>query len=214
MLKYLIIICFSIFTLVSCGTIESRIITTGKVNQDDDIGVIAGEEIQSKTPNKILLFSSVGETHNFKRGDIVEVITQGINFEDNTFYYTFDKNSDLISMSLKPREACDVKLINKCAVVTWNDPNNIPTIKLADNMKPEQIIITPLFDEDCQRSGYQIRYGSTERGCYSVAKKVLEDFRECIEKNKVRPTKNTPTGEIITIWDAIAPQRKKNNKKK
>lgn len=227
------VLLLALFILTSCGSIQRLTISTKDINIDDykntkneksknipqetGIEIVTGGNIDSKPIEKTLLFKSVGETHKFKKGDIVEVVTQGIDFEDNTFYYTYEKGSDLISLSLQPRKDCHVKLQNKCEVLTWNDPNNIPNITVAEDINPEQVILTPLFNngKECERVGYQIRYGSVERGCLSVAKDVLEQFNNCVGRDIHTPQIKT-SEEPISIYQALVPQQnipKRNHKK-
>jgi len=83
-----------------------------------------------------------------------------------------------------------VKLENKCQVVNVYGFGEIPQVRLPAGATPEQVVVTPIVNERCEIYGYQIRYGSEERGCKQVAKEVLKRFQKCFSKttaNKKKP---------------------------
>ena len=166
--------------LCSCPSPKQTIkIKATKVKSDKPMEILAGEKIQKQPAKTKLIFSNPGDTRRFKQNDIVEIETQGVDFQDNTFSYINDPNSDSITIALLPRDNCEVTLANKCEVFYWNDPLHIPKVSIDSNINPEQIVVTPVFNNtcDCVRTGYQIRYGSTGSGCDD--KGVIESLNKC-----------------------------------
>ncbi len=189
-MKYVFSILAFYLLLSSCTGTKQIIKIKAIESKNDTPEVIAGETIQKQSAKDTLRFSQAGQYRTFKQGEVVLVETEGIDFESNTFSYIYDQETNDVTMILVPREDCKIELNKKCQVMDWNDAVNIPTITVPDNLKPEQIIITPKFNDNCERVGYQIRYGSVERGCYKEAKEVLNKFNKCSGSIKVR--KRTP----------------------
>lgn len=181
----------SIFVLlISCNTIVEKNRLKAVDDSKTDIPrieeVIAGENTNSGKPVHSYEFRYAGDYCVFKKGEVIQIVTAGIDFSNHTFSYKSEKNSDSVKMTLEPINNCEVELTKKCDVVLWYDPMNVPNIKLAPDMAQEQIVITPLFNDDCERIGYQIRYGAEERGCRAQAVEVLRDLEKCSPYRKIR----------------------------
>lgn len=131
--------------------------------------------------NKKLVFTSVGESYTFKSGEAIEVIMDGIDFSVASFDIITDDNTEDITLKLVDKAFTKVKLESKCQTIVRTGIDYVPKIEIAQGLKPEQIVVTPIFDDSCYTIGYQIRYGSTERGCRKEAKEVLTRFKKCVE---------------------------------
>lgn len=75
-----------------------------------------------------------------------------------------------------------IKLDTKCQVVNVYGQGEVPRVRVPPGITPEQIVVTPIVNDNCEIYGYQVRYGSEERGCKSSAKEVLRRFQKCFSK--------------------------------
>ena len=130
-------------------------------------------------PSRQLIFTNIGQTYTFKSGDLVEIISDGVDFSKTTFDIETNEETNDIKLRLVDKDYSKVYLDSKCQTIRRTGIDYIPKIEVAKELKPEQIVVTPIFDDDCNKIGYQIRYGSVERGCKKEAKDVLEKFNEC-----------------------------------
>jgi len=152
--------------------------------------------------DRVLSFSDVDQTYDINPEDKV-VISLDYNLaqdEDLFIMSRYNSNSNKITIGLYDRFwDKKITLKSKCDVVEIRGLYDIPEINLDPDLSPEQIIITPLFDNDCLRYGFQIRYGSTERGCGSVAIAVLKRFQRCTKP----PPPNGPPPCYEKRWFGI-----------
>lgn len=132
--------------------------------------------------NKILTFSQIGQEYWIKKGENIAIETDNIDFSIASFEFeTSEKNQDIL-MKLVDKDSYRVLLSRKCQTIVRMGTNFIPKIEVQEGLDPEQVVVTPLFDDDCNKVGHEIRYGSTERGCSNVAFSNLKRFRECTGK--------------------------------
>lgn len=75
-----------------------------------------------------------------------------------------------------------IKLDTKCQVVNVYGQGEVPRVRVPPGITPEQIVVTPIVNDNCEIYGYQVRYGSVDRGCKSEAKEVLMRFQKCFGK--------------------------------
>ncbi len=179
-LFFFIIICF-----ISCKTFNEdndgpKIQRIVKLNQDGILdtlpSAIAGEVVQKAILEKI------GDKVEFPVGQPFELIIQSINPGEMDLNYTFDENKQMGYLSVvKKEEIRKVVLKDKCQIERI-PPGELPLIEIANGMAKEQIIITPLFNnkKDCEFLGYEIRYGSQEKGCRSANVSI---FNDCMKNN-------------------------------
>ncbi|MFP4527156.1 MAG: hypothetical protein ACLFQX_01285 [Candidatus Kapaibacterium sp.] len=133
---------------------------------------------------RIIRLEPGGKKIGIKNGEIIDIQIPNIDISKYTLKKEEPAERDSVYISLVETENIYIKLMNKCDVQTIHNIDFIPPITVADGLNPEQIVITPLFDEYCHKTGYQIRYGSSERGCRKEASKVLKAFNECVGKRK------------------------------
>lgn len=144
-------------------------------------------------PSKRLIFSSIGQSYTFQPGETIEVISQGTDFSNSTFDIETNEDTKDIKLTLVDKINSKVVLESKCQTVMRTGIDYVPKIEVSKGLSPEQIVVTPVFDNYCNPIGYQIRYGSTERGCRKEAKDILNRFQDC--------SKNKPANNIKTISD-------------
>jgi hypothetical protein len=55
--------------------------------------------------------------------------------------------------------------------------------------------------KQCEQVGYEIRYGSAERGCWQQAKQVLEEFQRCTKGTMLisprKPSRYKPLRDLF-----------------
>lgn len=141
-------------------------------------------------PKKRITFTQVGQSYTFKNGETVEIILHGVDLAKATFDIETNLETKEVTIKLVDRDFSKVFLSSKCQTIKRIGSFTVPKIEVSPELKPEQVVITPLFDNECRVNGIEIRYGSEERGCKDVARKTLIDFRRCSENQKKLPSQS------------------------
>lgn len=141
-------------------------------------------------------FITVNANEKFK------LIVDGIDFCYSTLKVEkFDDNTK-IKISVVPLDE-EIVLEEKCQVQKWYDPYVLPKITIKDKIvggkkeKDNQIVITPLYNKNCERIGFQIRYGSIERGCAKEGRKVVDEFNKCNGYPRIKGKRKV---RLIDVW--------------
>ncbi len=145
----------------------------------NDNGSITSAAISGLKPAKQLTFSKIGQQYSFKQGETIEIISDGVDFSQTTFDIELNEESKEIELKLVDKDYSKVQLTSKCQTIVRTGIEYVPKIEIAKGLKPEQIIVTPLCDGAGSKIGYEIRYGSEERGCRKEAKQGLLGFKKC-----------------------------------
>jgi hypothetical protein len=120
----------------------------------------------------------------FKANEKIQLVVDGVDFSESTLKIEKYDEDNSIKISVLPLDS-KIVLENKCQIQKWYDPYVLPEITVKDKIingkkaKDQQIIITPLYNKQCERVGFQIRYGSIERGCAKEGKQVVDEFNKC-----------------------------------
>lgn len=131
----------------------------------------------------------------------IKLIVDNVDFCSSTLKVEKIDNESKIKISVVPITT-DIVLENKCQIQKWFDPYVLPTIMLKDKFVggkkevDQQIVATPIYNQKCERIGFQIRYGSIERGCVE-GKKVLDEFNKC---NGFPRVKGKRPLKLIDVW--------------
>lgn len=141
-------------------------------------------------------FITVNANEKFK------LIVDGVDFCYSTLKIEkFDDNTK-IKISIVPLDE-EIVLEDKCQVQKWYDPYTLPKITIKDKIvggkkeKDNQIVITPLYNKNCERIGFQIRYGSIERGCAKEGRKVVDEFNKCNGYPRIKGKRKV---RLIDVW--------------
>lgn len=89
-----------------------------------------------------------------------------------------------------------IKLDTKCQVVNVYGQGEVPRVRVPPGITPEQIVVTPIVNDNCEIYGYQVRYGSVDRGCKTEAKEVLQRFQKCFGKP---PSKRKRVSKVVDM---------------
>ncbi|MBM2813470.1 MAG: hypothetical protein HW421_232 [Ignavibacteria bacterium] len=135
-----------------------------------------------KLPDKKFIISKIGQSFSINPGQTVEYVADNIDFSKYTFDIETDETTKEIKMILVDKDFSKVTLKSKCHTIERRGIVLAPKIEVAEGLDPEQIVITPLFDEKCNPDGYEIRYGARERGCREESQKNFENYKRCRDK--------------------------------
>lgn len=121
-------------------------------------------------PDKVITFTGVGEKYEVQRGQDVNIIYEGINPEET--YIIFESTFDGYTLELAYRdEPVYLSFERLCQIAIVASPA-LTTIDLPKTLRYEQIIWTPRKD-----GTWEVRIGTTERGCKSKALNELQQLR-------------------------------------
>lgn len=213
-IKSKILIIFSVILFLnSCKSLEILLNPDNYIQRDEPkvveiiydtikIWNVDGEikdPLPGMRPTKQIIFNSIGQSYTFKSGEIIEIVSDGVDFSKATFDIETNQETNEIILKLVDKDFSKVYISNKCQTILRSGIDFIPKIELAKGLDPEQIVITPVFDNKCNKIGFQIRYGSIERGCKKEAEEVIKRFNECVKKRSVIKSQNYDCGLRIKL---------------
>jgi len=196
--------CTSWDMIIHPSNYQKRNYATEKIFVHDTINVYFNSEgkilrgpIAGFRPNKQLTFSKIGDRITVSKYDKIELISDGIDFNNSSISIYSKENSDSLIIAIVDKFHEDYVFTDKCQCYTIYEVNEIPPIKVSANLDIHQIVITPIYNntKECKHLGYQIRYGDQKfGGCWKEAKTVYNIFKKCVKgKNiKIRHRKSYP----------------------
>ncbi len=126
---------------------------------------------QVDNPDQTVTFTSVGEKFDVKNGQEVNIIYDGIDPEETYIVYesTFDGYSLELAYRSDPvsiffEKLCQIKIVANPALTQ---------VVIPKELRYEQIIWTPRAD-----GTWEVRIGTTQRGCKSSALRELQKLRD------------------------------------
>ena len=137
---------------------------------------------KDNSASKAIVLSKVGDEARYNTDDNV-LLKIEIDAETSDLRANLDHSSGDIYLKVVDKTLFQpVFISNPCeSIIIPEGP--IPQLIIADDLKREQVIITPIIKSECSASGYEIRYGTIQSGC-SKGKDVLRKFRKCFPINK------------------------------
>jgi len=194
-MKYLIINIMIFF--VSCSEIHRFLDQTSRPREQiTDKRTLT----YSKEENKFIQTATTGfayvDTIYLYPGEIFRIspntpyhlILDGIDFSVYTLFSKYNEKENYVELGVIRPTSNAIKLENQCETIRWMDSYKVPNIEVGENLEVHQIIITPIMNLNCQKMGYEIRYGSQDLGgCRSKAKEVFDRYYQCVKKNKKAP---------------------------
>ena len=210
-MKNIVILALSLISgivLNSCGTIFSNGNETAEKNIDTLNSVITkeyvyvidtvyikndgGEVISGVRPSRQLKFSKIGQEYKFQNGESIEVILDSIDMNTMTLDMVTDEATKEITLKLIHKDSARVFISERCQTVNRYNTNFIPKVELAKGVPMEQVVSTPICDDDCNVIGYQIRYGSIQGGCRDMeTTQIFRKFKDCQKDGKVSNAKSS-----------------------
>lgn len=179
-----IIICMiaGIYLLTSCRTV-----TNHSDNIISDTVIIKnnfGEVVPGTSVDKELIFSKIGQELKFNNGEEVKLIIKNVDMNTATFEVMTDEATKEVTIRLVDKNNSVIVFTKKCQTINRYNIEVLPKIKLLPELAKEQVISTPIFDENCNIIGFQMRYGSQERGCRDEeTNNIYRRFMFCVDKD-------------------------------
>lgn len=173
-----------------CSQIDEP--TPDEITLQNNDGSLTGIPPQPNT-RKIFL-NKPYEDYIIKNGEIVQLQIDNLNINTVNIDLVPDENTGDILIRIRPKIKDTIVFQNKCQTF-FRYSTDIPNVKVADGLKFEQIVYTPIFDKNCNHIGWNLRYGSIERGCNSKAiKEIVQKFINCTGQTvkKSIPCKDCP----------------------
>lgn len=149
---------------------QVSVTNTISIPTDKDVAPMTGE-MPANNPDTVLTVTSTDEKFFLRNGQDANFIYSGkINPED--VYWVYEQTIDGYNLSLKYKtEVVDIQFERLCQNFIVASPG-LTNVKYPKSMRYEQIIWTPRED------GYwEVRMGTTERGCKSKALQDLQKIR-------------------------------------
>lgn len=171
-----------------------------QVNNEGEISYI--EPLAALKAQKPYILSKDYDFITINANEKIKIIVDNIDFCSSTLKVEKFDDNNKIKISVLPITT-EIVLENKCQVQKWYDPYVLPSISIKDKIvggkkeKDQQIVITPIYNKNCERIGFQIRYGSIERGCAKEGKKVVEEFNKCNGYPRIKGKRKL---KLIDVW--------------
>ncbi len=184
MKQILFIILFSVL-FFSCKSVQNNN-NNNIINDTISIKNNNGEIVSGINKSNPFIFSDIGQEYKFNNGEDVQLIIKGIDMNDATFDIITDEVTKEITIRLVNKYNSTVFFTQKCQTINRYNINVLPQIQLNKNLPPEQVIFTPILDDDCNVIGFQMRYGSQVRGCSdSITNEIYRKFMFCAAKDSI-----------------------------
>lgn len=146
--------------------------------------VVAGKDVPAE-----YRLSKRGDEVKFMMGKTIKLVVEGLDTRSQTVQSQIEEETGVVTLKVVDINMDIVTLEKKCQTIQRLNTRTLPEIRLADGIEPQQIVVTPICDDNKQVAGYQIRYGSEERGCRKEAQPALIAFNRCF--NTPPPTSTT-----------------------
>ncbi len=144
---------------------------------DDDSGPVAGFT-PAESPDTVVTFSELGKRIFVKNGTTVNFIYDGIDPDDTYVKYESWEGGYYIQLMNK-NQRVDVHFSKICQLFIVQNPS-LTIVDVPRKLRYEQIIWTPRED-----GTWEVRIGTTERGCKSKSLQDLQKLRTKKYKNNV-----------------------------
>lgn len=204
-MKKIIIIILISYALFSCKSVPDFNNKNSIINDTLSIKNINGEIVSGINKSNPLIFSKIGQEYKFKNGEDVQLIISGIDMEDATFDIITDNLTKDVTIKLVDKRNSKVVFTKKCQTINRYNVESLPSIQINKNLPVEQVIFTPIFDDNCNLIGFQMRYGSQERGCNdSITNEIYRKFIFCTDKDSYNYNNNN-------FFDDIKSENKSND---
>ncbi len=160
----------------SINTYEIQTSYNAKI-PDNGSGPITGV-VPLENPDTVIIFTGLDDRFFVPNGKDVNFVYDGIDPDET--YIMFESALDGYYLTLKNKyEGVDVKFNKICQLFIVGNPS-LTRIQVPSTLKYEQIIWTPRKD-----GTWELRIGSTERGCKSKSLDELQKMRTKSYEEKV-----------------------------
>lgn len=140
------------------------------IPNDKSMTPVPGEQYFAN-PDTVLYIKSIGEKFEVKNGQEVNFIFED-NIDPDEIYFSYESTYDgYILQSHTKSERIKIEFKRMCQKFIVGNPN-LTQVEIPESLRYEQIIWTPRSD-----GTWEVRIGTTERGCRSKALRELQKLR-------------------------------------
>ncbi len=142
-------------------------------------------ELTYKEP---IVFNKIGQEKQLNLGDKVEFIFDGISPQDADFNYTIHPEKGIVKIKLVKRGTIPdvVSFDEVCQIIIVGRGDNFPRFEVKDTLiGKQQLIVTPVVNDDCEVIGYELRYGSIDDANCLTGRKNLRRFQNCMKYGRI-----------------------------
>ena len=123
------------------------------------------------------------EIHRIEPNIPYKLTLSSVDLSVYTLFSRYNEGDKVVEVGLVRTSNYKIELNKQCQTIRWMDPYYVPKIEVSDQLKVHQIVITPIMDNNCEKKGYEIRYGSQDQGgCSSQAADVFRRYKNCTDK--------------------------------
>lgn len=185
-MKYVLISLFFLL-LLSCETLKVNDSTYMKVKDDASYELVDSKKaITGLSANQIVKLKNSGDSYIVQLNKPFLFSLENFNPNELTIITEIHSNKEMATIKvINKREPEIIEIKESCQTYCSYDLDYFPTFTVAPNLKKEQIIFTPIYNNksDCKLIGYQIRYGDQQlAGCKEEAGNIYDVFKGCRNK--------------------------------
>ena len=133
-----------------------------------------------------LIFQRPGDAYTVPSDIPIRLIFDQVDLRHAVLVVSENSQEGTYTFSLQRKDDLTITLSKKCQVTEVFNVTELPRIKVTPAMSREQVVITPILDvKTCSVKGFQIRLGTTQRGCRSGKTQIyLHRLQRCREKSR------------------------------
>lgn len=157
-------------------------------------------------PPRHIVLKNYGQTENFKVNESIAISMEDLDPEKTNIISKIDMDDDNIEMKVTENDSKETVVLDKKCQIVIVGLGTLPEIVRGDAIKREQIVITPIIDDECNIIGNEIRAGTIESGCIDGRKNYYR-LLNCVRHNKPVIVKKSKVVRIQQTSPAQRPQR-------
>jgi hypothetical protein len=182
--------------LTSCGTTQHGDKESGNpkdtvfVEMNNDGPVLLPTQTGTSGENisrDQIVFKEIGQEQQFNIGDKVQLIFEGVSPQDADLNYSIHPKTGIVLIKLVKKGVVPevIKFDDICQIFVVGQ-GNFPKFEVTDTLiGKQQLIITPVVNDECQVIGYEMRYGSIDDANCQTGRKNLRRFQNCMKYGRI-----------------------------
>ena len=116
-------------------------------------------------PVRDIMFQNYGQEETFQLNDPVKISFQGLDAGKTDLISKLDLAEGIVTLKATRLDQRDkISFDHKCQIY-YIGLGPIPEITCGEGISTDQVIITPVVDDFCNVTGYELRAGTIESGC-------------------------------------------------
>ncbi|OGU39241.1 MAG: hypothetical protein A2X61_07085 [Ignavibacteria bacterium GWB2_35_12] len=134
-------------------------------------------------PPRQIVLKNYGQIENFKVNEPVAISMEDLNPEETNIISNIDMDDGNVEMRVTKNDEKETVVLDKKCQIVIVGLGPLPEIVRGDAIKREQIVITPIIDDECNIIGNEIRAGTIESGCIEGRKNYYR-LLNCVRHGK------------------------------